>query len=293
MVACFAFYMLGMPFIAALVDGWTGNLQLGTRVLSFVAMTQHFESVERGLIDLRDVIYFVAMTALFLGLNALALDSRMRPHAKTRFTTNIVVYVVLVLFLNIVVSGYTGGRFDLTQDNIYTVSKEAKDVIGRLKVPVSVNFYISPAEKMPSMMKTFEQEVVDKLREFQMASGGNLKFSVHHVEAVDALAVEKRKMRSQVAKQLGEEAANALVGEVDESEKTEQEVMAEKLMDKGISPFRLQSIEADQRSTVSVLFCNQHCLQRKRRRSDSPGRASKFWRPGIRDHFPDFSLDSG
>ena len=52
------------------MDGWTGGLSLGTRVLSFVAMTSHFESVERGLIDLRDVIYFVAMTGLFMALNA-------------------------------------------------------------------------------------------------------------------------------------------------------------------------------------------------------------------------------
>ncbi|UCD56437.1 MAG: ABC transporter permease [Candidatus Hydrogenedentota bacterium] len=115
MVACFAFYMLGMPFVAAQVDGWTGPLQLGTRLLSFIAMTKHFESVERGLVDLRDVIYFLAMTALFLGLNSHYLDSRMRPHTRSRFVTNIVVYAALVIFVNVVASGFTGARFDLTK----------------------------------------------------------------------------------------------------------------------------------------------------------------------------------
>ncbi len=254
MVVCFAFYMMGTPFVAAQVDGWTGGLQLGTRVLSFVAMTQHFDSVEKGLIDLRDVIYFVAMTALFLGLNALYLDSRMRPHARSRFTVNVAVYIILVLFLNIVVSGFRGARYDLTAEKVYTVSPEAKEVLGRLAVPVKVSFYISPAEKMPSMMKTFEQEVVDKLREFQIASGGKLSFQVHHVEAVDALSVQDRKLREQMTSQMGEEAANALLGEKKEekAEATEAEKLAEQLMDKGIQPFRLQSIEADQRSTVSV-----------------------------------------
>ena len=252
MVACFAFYMLGMPFVAAVVDGWTGNLQLGTHVLSFVAMTKHFESVERGLIDLRDVIYFGAMTILFLGLNALYLDSRMRPHARSRFLTNVTVYIVFVLFLNIVASGFTWGRFDLTEEKIYTVSSEAKTVMSRLEVPVSVDFYISAAEKMPSTMKTFEQEVVDKLREFELASGGKLGFNVHHVEAVHALAVQQRQMRQQVAEQLGDQAADALVGEEEETKDQKQEELAEELMKKGVMPFQVQSIEADKVDTVAV-----------------------------------------
>lgn len=252
MVACFAFYLLGMPFVAAQVDGWTGPLELGNRVLRFVAMTKHFEGAEKGLIDVRDVIYFLAMTILFLGFNALHLDSRMRPHAGRRLGINVVVYTALVLFVNIVASGFTAGRFDLTEDKIYTVSPEAKAVLARLKVPVRVDFYVSPAENMPSMMKTFEQEVVDKLREFEIASGGNLKFKVHHVEAVDALAVQRREMRRQVAEQLGKEAADALVGEAEDSETTEGEKLAEELMRKGVQPFRVQSIEADEQTTVSI-----------------------------------------
>ncbi len=252
MVASFAFYMLGTPFVAAQVDGWTGSLELGTRVLSFVAMTRHFEGAEKGLIDLRDGLYFLAMTVLFLGFNALHLDSRMRPRAKSRFATNIVVYALLVLFVNIVASGFTAGRFDLTEEKIYTVSDEAKQVLARLKVPVRVNFYISPAESMPSMMKTFEQEVVDKLREFEIASGGNLKFQVHHVEAVDALAVQRREMRQEVAQRFGEEAADTLVGEKEEGEESEEEKLAEELMRKGVQPFRVQSIEADEQTTVSI-----------------------------------------
>jgi ABC-type uncharacterized transport system involved in gliding motility auxiliary subunit len=252
MVTCFAFYMLGMPFVAAVVDGWTGGLNLGTHLLSFVAMTSHFESVERGLIDLGDIVYFVAMTALFIGLNALYLDSRLRRHAKSRFFSNVSIYVALVIFVNIVASGFNWGRFDLTQEKIYTVSKEASTVLARLKVPVRINYYVSAKDKMPSMMKNFEQEVVDKLSEFEIASGGNLKFSVHHVEAIDALSMQQRQMRDQVEKQLGADAANQLVGEKDESEKTESEVIAEKLMDKGIQPFPVQSIGADEQTTVSI-----------------------------------------
>lgn len=252
MVVCFAFFMLGTPFVAAQVDGWTGPLQLGTRVLSFVAMTKHFEGVERGLIDIRDVVYFLAMTVLFLGLNAHYLDSRMRVHTRSRFAANIVIYATLAIFLNVVAAGFTSGRFDLTEEKIYMVSKEAKDVLARLKTPVKVNYYVSPAEKMPSLMKTFEQEVVDKLREFEIAANGNLRFQVHQVEAIDALALQRREMREQVAGKFGEEFAEQLVGEENEQEETKGEKLAEELMKKGVQPFRVQSIEADERSTVTI-----------------------------------------
>jgi ABC-type uncharacterized transport system involved in gliding motility auxiliary subunit len=241
-----------MPFVAAQVDGWTGSLQLGSRILSFVAMTKHFESVERGLIDLRDVVYFLAMAALFLGLNSHYLNSRMRPRTRSRFVINIAVYTALVLFVNVVVSGFTSGRFDLTEEKIYTVSKEAKNVLGRLKVPVRLNFYVSPAERMPSLMKSFEQEVVDKLREFELASDGNLKFQVHHVEAVDALAVQRRELREHVSEQWGEDAAEQLLGDTPEGTATGGEELARQLMKKGVQPFQVQSIEADERSTVSI-----------------------------------------
>ena len=252
MVACFAFYLLGMPFVAAQVDAWSGPLELGSRVLSFVAMTKHFEGAERGLLDIRDMIYFATMTALFLGLNTVFLDIRMCPRAKVRFIGSAAVLAALAVFVNVVALGFTAGRFDLTEEKIYTVSKEAKQVMGRLRVPVRVDYYVSPSEKMPSIMKTFEQEVTDKLREFEIASGGNLKFKVHHVEAVDALRVEERQIRKQIESQVGEDQANAILGEEKEEEESKGEELAEKLMEKGIQPFRLQSIEADERTTVSV-----------------------------------------
>ncbi len=252
MMACFAFYIFGMHFVAAQVDGWTGQFQLGTRILGFVAMTKHFESVERGLIDLRDVIYFVTMTVLFLGLNASYLDSRMRPHTRRRTVVNFTVYAALTIFANVVAAGFTSGRFDLTEEKIYTVSKEARAVLARLKVPVKAHFYVSPAERMPSLMKTFEQEVVDKLKEFEIVSDGTFEFRVHHVDALDALAVQRREMRDHVASRWGRDAAEQLLGEAADNEETKGEKMAQELMKKGVQPFQVQSIEADERSTVSI-----------------------------------------
>ncbi|MBI1883114.1 MAG: Gldg family protein [Chlamydiae bacterium] len=252
MMTCLSFYLLGMPLVALQLDGWTGTLALGTRILKFVAMTPHFEGVERGLLDARDVIYFLSMTALFLGLNVFYLESRMKPHAKRQLIVYTFVYTCLILFFNGVADGFTRERFDLTEEKIYTVSPEAKGVLSQLKVPVKVDFYISPPEKMPSLMKTFEEEVVDKIQEFEIASNGNLQFQVHHVEAMDALNIQRREMRKLFSKRLGEDAAKQLLGEAEKAEETESQKLSEELMKKGVVPFQVQSIEADERTIVSI-----------------------------------------
>ena len=44
--------------------------------LAMIGMDYHYDSLSRGLIDTRDVIYFVALTALFIGLTRFSLKKR-------------------------------------------------------------------------------------------------------------------------------------------------------------------------------------------------------------------------
>ena len=74
LVACFAFFMVGTEPIAGLIDGWASGV--GTFLKNHVGMTTHFAGIERGVIDLRDVVYFVSMTTLFLVLNTFSLEGR-------------------------------------------------------------------------------------------------------------------------------------------------------------------------------------------------------------------------
>jgi len=46
------------------------------RFLRLISPTSHFDSIGRGVVDLRDIYYFVAMTGLFLYLNVRVIDLR-------------------------------------------------------------------------------------------------------------------------------------------------------------------------------------------------------------------------
>ena len=47
-----------------------------TPIFSYLGLGAHFESISRGVIDSRDVIYYVSTIGFFLFLNTLALESR-------------------------------------------------------------------------------------------------------------------------------------------------------------------------------------------------------------------------
>ena len=205
MVACFVFYMLGTDYISIVLDGWISGL--GSFLMGVVGTANHFSSIERGVLDIRDIIYFLSYTVLFLWLNAVVVEQVMRRLADKRFIINAAVGLAVLMMLNLVVSDMHIGRFDLTEGKIYTVSPAAKNILKKLKdAPVTIRYYVSPKDKMPAAMKGIEQEVTDMLREFEVVSN-RIKY-----EVVDPTA------------------------DVD---------MTQTLENKGITPFDARSIERD------------------------------------------------
>ncbi|MGH7163417.1 MAG: ABC transporter permease [Planctomycetota bacterium] len=67
-----ALVLVGVPFIQSEFSpgSWFGQF------CRQVSPTTHFESIGRGVVDARDLYYFVSMTVLFLYLNALVIDLR-------------------------------------------------------------------------------------------------------------------------------------------------------------------------------------------------------------------------
>lgn len=69
---CFALLMAGHSVVLSFLRGWApGGVVDAVSSLSFLT---RFESIVRGVIDLRDVMYFVSVMVAFLLLNALFVD---------------------------------------------------------------------------------------------------------------------------------------------------------------------------------------------------------------------------
>ncbi len=216
MIVCFGLFLTGTEFMATSIDSWVPGL--GSFLRHYIGAAGHYESFARGVADNRDVLYFAAGTVIFLVLNGFWLEGRMRAGAKKIFTAAVIVSVGIFLFGNWFFSGIALGRFDLTEGKIYTVSPATREILHAVKAPVIAKFYISPSDKMPTGMKTLEQEVVDKLDELRVASGGNFQYKIFHMEA-----------------------ANVVENQPDKSESLEQQ-----LQKKGIQPFQIKAVESDE-----------------------------------------------
>jgi len=215
MMICFFFFLSGTDFMAEIIDGWMPGV--GSFLKTNFGMTRHFSSFQKGVIDNRDVLYFFIMTGAFLLLNIFAIEDRMRPKAKLFFTAAAGICLVISIIFNSLVFDIPMGRFDLTEGKIYTITQSAKQILRKLKAPVTVKLYISPKEKMPTAFKTLEQDIRDRLEELKIASNGKLSFKTFYMEA----AQQTKK---------------------DEEEKS----FEERLQQKGINPFQVQSIDEDE-----------------------------------------------
>jgi len=73
-VLCFVLLMAGYPLVLDAFQGWAPEvLADGVAALSFLT---HFESIRRGVVELRDLVYFVGLIAFFLYANVLVIEMK-------------------------------------------------------------------------------------------------------------------------------------------------------------------------------------------------------------------------
>lgn len=74
MILCLFFLLVGYDFIITPIDGWVNGL--GTFLKQVISMKSHFDGIERGVLSLKDIFYFLTMTGLFLTFNIFSLEGR-------------------------------------------------------------------------------------------------------------------------------------------------------------------------------------------------------------------------
>jgi ABC-2 type transport system permease protein len=71
-VVCFLFTAAGAPVVSQAFQGWA-PVALVDAIVSFSFLT-HFAAITAGVIDLRDLVFFTSLIALFLYANVLIVD---------------------------------------------------------------------------------------------------------------------------------------------------------------------------------------------------------------------------
>ena len=139
--------------------------------ISRLGMKSHFDSVARGVLDTRDLIYFLIITLLFLALTEIKLQ---KAKVQTQRKLGISYFLVIIGFTALLFFGsifYI--RFDLTQDKRFTLSSEAKEIVDQVDSPILVDVFLKG--DFPPEFRRLQGETKQLLEEFS-AYNSNIKF---------------------------------------------------------------------------------------------------------------------
>ena len=168
------FYLIGSNAFVALFNGPI------VEVLRSIGTGSRFESIQRGVIDLRDLIYYLSLSAIFLALNTISIDSIrwssfQKKYRNRQIQTTSLVLLNLIL-LNVWFYPLQGLRVDLTAQKEFTISQTTKDLVSNLQEPLLIRAYLS--EKTHPLLTPLIPQIQDMLREYEIASKGRLTAEV-------------------------------------------------------------------------------------------------------------------
>jgi ABC-2 type transport system permease protein len=183
-----AFFLVGTSGATALVGDAVGE------ILRAIGTGSRFESIERGVIDLRDMVYYLSLTAFFLLLNVASLDAKRwsKGPQTAAYRRQVIITVILVaanlVALNTWLFRLGGLRADLTADREYSLSPVTRDLIRNLQEPLLVRGYFS--EKTHPLLAPLVPTIRDMLREYEIASGGRIQAEIVDPRDDEGLEVE-------------------------------------------------------------------------------------------------------
>ncbi len=73
-VACFVFLLSGLPMVMDLFSGWAPQVLLDA--IAGLSFLSHYADISKGVIDLRDFVYFALVIGAWLVANMIVLDMR-------------------------------------------------------------------------------------------------------------------------------------------------------------------------------------------------------------------------
>ena len=176
---CGALYMIGSGTLTAFAG------QRLSEIMAQFGSGSHFLSITRGVIDFRDLFYYVTIILIFLLLNLLSVE-KLRlaggaPGPQYRRQQMAVFLIVNALLMgNLLLTKSTALRIDLTQGKRFSISETTRGYLQKLQQPLLMRGYFS-ARTHP-LLSPLVPQLRDLMREYEVAGGGMV-----NVEMIDPL----------------------------------------------------------------------------------------------------------
>lgn len=176
--------LMGLPIVTLALPQEIGV------VLQDLSPLSHFTGIARGVLDLRDILYFLALVSVFLSGTYMLLKGKSVSHRSPRYLTlqaGVAALVVVSLLVGLF-GGVIRGRLDLTENRQYTLSPAAVDLLRGLDDIVTMTFFVS--KKLPVQASLVARDVDDFLADVEAAANGNVKLVIRHPDEDDEAATD-------------------------------------------------------------------------------------------------------
>jgi ABC-2 type transport system permease protein len=179
---CFFFYS-GFDSLSTLLSLQNSGVQR-------LGINEHYQSISRGVLDTRDLVYFIILAALFIWLTVYVLLRQQQKPTDKKTLTGLGLIIVLGVLSNL---GFS--RFDFTTEGRYTISPVSRSVLGNLPEAVKVTVYLQG--DLTGGIKRLQRATGDMLADLQAYSHGKLQF-----EFVDPLKSQSAEQQNQTVADL-------------------------------------------------------------------------------------------
>jgi ABC-2 type transport system permease protein len=182
---CGAFYLAGSDALTSL----SGNA--GGEALRLLGTGSRFDSIARGVIDLRDLYYYLSIFGVFLVLNLYSLErlrwsaeGQSEKHRQWRLAAGLL--VANLIAANFWLGQLAWARADLTQGRVYSISSASRSYLRQLQEPLLIRGYFS-AQTHP-LLAPLVPRLRDLLKEYQIAGKGKVR--VEFIDPIQEPALE-------------------------------------------------------------------------------------------------------
>lgn len=143
-------------------DSGNGVISTTTHIISTYT---HFQNFVKGVIDLRDVLYYLSFIFVFLYLNSIALQKHRHTIQRTTHATLVIAILVVV---NVLVQNVSV-RFDATENKQHTLAQSSRSILSAATDPITIKLFFS--EELPQDLIALQRDVNDVIAEYQRVGG--------------------------------------------------------------------------------------------------------------------------
>ncbi|QKJ31685.1 gliding motility-associated ABC transporter substrate-binding protein GldG [Mucilaginibacter mali] len=198
-IIAFALAVFLCFFIFSGFDSLSGLLSLQDYSIQYLGITEHYQSVSRGVLDTRDLAYFIILAAIFIALTLFVLMRQRQKPMNMKAAGACLAGVIVLLIL----SKFSFTRFDFTKEKRYTISQISRNVMDSLPKPVRVTVFLK-GDNFPAGMKRLQYATRDMLNDLQAYSHGKLQFDI-----IDPLKNVPENQQDTIIKALSERGIDA------------------------------------------------------------------------------------